>query len=91
VVIPFHQEELLVLSCDELLHHPVLRREESPEYEVTLVHALLVLEAAHFYREPLRELLEVQLPLLLVFGKLRTQELIRYFIASSILGGVKDL
>ena len=90
MVVPFHQEELLVLSCDKLLHHPVLRREESPEYEFTLVHALLVLEAAHLYREPLRELLKVQLPLLLVFGELRTQELIRYFIASSILT-VNDL
>lgn len=43
VVVPLHQEELLVLSCDELLHHTVLPREESPENEIALVHALLVL------------------------------------------------
>lgn len=53
MVVPFHQEEFLVLSCDELLHHTVLTREESPENEITLVHTLLVLEAAELDREPL--------------------------------------
>jgi hypothetical protein len=90
VVVPFHQEEFLVLSCDELLHHTILPREESPENEIALVHTLLVLEAAELDREPLRELLKVQRPLLLVFGELRAHELSRYFIAIKVLV-IKDL
>ena len=84
VVVPFHKVELLVLSSDELLHHPVLRSEESPENEIALVHALLVLLAADLDREPLRVLPEVQLPLLLVLGILRAHELVRYFLAIHI-------
>ena len=84
VVVPFHQVELLVLSCDELLHHPVLRSEECPHNEIALVHTLLLLLAADLNREPLRELPEIQLPLLLVFGILRAHVLIRYFLAIHI-------
>ena len=84
VVVPFHQVELLVLSSDELLHHPVLRSEESPENEIAFVHTLPVLLAADLDREPLRELPEVQLPLFLVLGILRAHELVRYFLAIHI-------
>ena len=85
MVVPLHQEELLVLSCDELLHHTVLPREKSSENEIALVHTLLVLQAAELDSEPLRELLKVQQPLLLVFGELRAHELSRYFIAIKVL------
>ena len=84
MVIPFHQEELLILSCDELLHHTVLPSEKGPEHKIALVHTLLVLEAAELDREPLRELLKVQLPLLLVFGVVRAHELLRYLVAIKV-------